>query len=162
MEFGALIVDGEVEFTEVTTRAKDVIDQRCADVIQMLRGADGPAMAKDIHERFGGAHALLIPAFSTLLALGLVRRYRRSRGERGGAGSPTPGITTDHSCNQMGRPLAPAGPSLCLRLALLEKSWKSGLSAEVRPPQTAKESLQTARHRYRDSNPGFRTENPAS
>jgi hypothetical protein len=61
MESGALIVDGEVEFTEATTRAKDVIDQRCADVIQMLHGADGPVMAKDIHERFGGAHALLIP-----------------------------------------------------------------------------------------------------
>lgn len=52
----------------------------------MLRESEVPVLAKDIHKEQGGAYALLIPVFSTLLALGLVTRYRRSTGERGGSG----------------------------------------------------------------------------
>jgi hypothetical protein len=65
-----------VEFREVTERAKDTIDQRTAEVIKRLRRSKRPVLAKELHEELGGAYALFIPVYSTLLNLGLVKRYR--------------------------------------------------------------------------------------
>lgn len=88
IDSGALIVDGDTEYVEVDKSDKPAkVDNRTAQVIEKLKAAKGkPVMGKDLHDELGGSWALMIPIFSTLKALGLVKEYRRRTGERGGSG----------------------------------------------------------------------------